>query len=469
MQQTASVACRPAPAADGLTFGLATVHYRWVALFLVWGGFLLSYIDRRAWSSIAASAGESIGIEVAMLGIFVTAFYAGYVIANIAGGIFTDMFGARVMTAAALIPLGLLTFSFSYTRSLWFGFVIQAAMGLAAGADYSAGMKIISAWFRRSRGVAMGLYTTATSLAVVLANATVPPFSQHYGWEAAFRILGVITVIWGIVSIVLLRNGPAQAAAAPRASRHEVTGLLKNRNLVLLAVAGCFGLWGTVGFVSWGNALMTKTYHVSPVMAGQVMTAFGVGAFIAKPVLGWLSDLRGVSPKALSILCMVCFALALVAFGQCSTVTQFFIVAPLIGVFGYGFLPVLMAMISDASGQKVAGSGAGLTNALWQSGSALSPLIVGQMYGLTHSFEVALITLAVGPVIACGALYGLSASAFKKEGISAKVWRRRTARNNRYRPACWEASCTSVSGVSLESRRPVVWRSSRIRVSALAA
>jgi len=206
----------------------AYARYRWTALFLVWGGFLVSYIDRRAWSSIAAPVGDAIGLEVAMLGVFVTAFYVGYVLANIVGGVLTDFFGARVMTAATLIPLGILTISFSFTRSLWFGIVIQAAMGLAAGADYSAGMKIIATWFRKDRGVAMGIFTTATSLAVVIANATVPVLSHNYGWETAFHILGIMTIIWGIISSSLLRNHPREEPVG-RTSRHEVVGLVKSQ------------------------------------------------------------------------------------------------------------------------------------------------------------------------------------------------------------------------------------------------
>jgi nitrate/nitrite transporter NarK len=56
--------------------------------------------------------------------------------------------------------------------------------------------------------------------------------------------------------------------------------------------------------------------------------------------------------------------------------------------------------MTDASGSKSAGAAAGLTNAIWQSGSAMAPLVVGQVYGRTHSFSLALMTLAAGPVVA---------------------------------------------------------------------
>ncbi len=209
--------CRFEP---GAIAGADASGYRWVALFIVWGAFLLSYIDRVAWSTVAAPVGASLGLNVSMLGAFVTAFYAGYVVANVIGGALTDLLGGRAMMTLALLPLGVFTFYFGETQTLSAGIVIQLAMGLAAGADYSAGMKIISAWFTKDRGRAMGIYTTATSLAVVLANGIVPSLSVRHGWSNAFRVLGVVTFTWGIVSLLLLKNGPLSEKHACR-EQHE--------------------------------------------------------------------------------------------------------------------------------------------------------------------------------------------------------------------------------------------------------
>ncbi|GAB3626198.1 D-galactonate transporter [Pandoraea terrae] len=382
--------------------------FRWVALFIVWAAFLLSYVDRVAWSTVAAPVGASLGIKVSLLGAFVTAFYAGYVIANIIGGMLTDYLGGRATMTLALLPLGVFTFGFGQTTSLTMGIVIQLAMGFAAGADYSAGMKVIPAWFTRDRGRAMGIYTTATSLAVVLANAIVPSLSAKYGWSSAFHMLGAVTFAWGIVSLLFLKNRPGGERAPAKNSAKEMLGLLRNRNLIFLSLAGCGGLWATVGFGAWGNALMTRQYGISPVVAGSIIASFGIGAVIAKPTLGWISDLPGMSRRLMSILCLLAFAVMLVIFGMCSTTTQFYIVAPVLGAFSYGYLPVLMAQISDASGKRLAGASAGWTNAIWQMGSAVSPLAVGNVYGGTHSVVLALLTLAVGPVIAVVAMLFVS-------------------------------------------------------------
>jgi sugar phosphate permease len=372
--------------------------YRWVALFIVWAAFLLSYIDRVAWSTVAAPVGASLGLKVAMLGAFVTAFYAGYVIANVVGGMLTELIGGRLMLTLALLPLGVLTFCFGYTTTLAVGIVIQFFMGFAAGADYSAGMKVIPAWFGRDRGRAMGLYTTATSLAVVIANAVVPSFSQRHGWASAFHMLGIVTIVWGVAALLLLRNAPKTDQPVARTTTREMLGLLRDRNLILLALAGFGGLWATVGFGAWGNALMTRQYGISPVVAGSIIASFGIGAVIAKPTLGWISDLGFVSRRWMSVVCLLAFTATLIVFGYCSTAAAFYVVAPVLGAFSFGYLPILMAQISDASGKRLAGASAGWTNAVWQTGSAVSPLAIGHVYGTTHSFVLALATLAIGPL-----------------------------------------------------------------------
>ena len=373
-------------------------RYRWLVLFVVWGAFLLSYVDRVAWSSVAAPVGHTLGISVSMLGAFVTAFYIGYVIANVVGGILTDTFGGRATLTLALIPLGIATFAFGFTQSLTMGIGIQFVMGLFAGADYSAGVKILTAWFGKERGKAMGLYTTATSLAVVITNATVPVISMTFGWSSAFRLLGLMTLVWAVVAYGIVRDTPTIQVRS-RIEKRQVIQLLKDRNLILLAIAGGGALWGTVGFGAWGNALMTKQYGISPVTAGSIAAWFGVGAVIAKPLLGWLSDVKKGARRALSIACLLGFALLLMTFGQASTEAQFYLIAPFLGATAFGYTPLLIAQVTEVSGSQFAGAAAGLTNAIWQMGSAISPLLVGHVYGLTHSFVYALAVLAAGPLL----------------------------------------------------------------------
>src|SRR5258706_10884350 len=92
--------------------------YRWVILLVTWAAFLLSFIDRLAWGNVAVSVGASLGMSIAALGIFVTAFYVGYVAANAIGGFFTDWLGCRLMLMADFVTLCPFTVLFRFNQYL---------------------------------------------------------------------------------------------------------------------------------------------------------------------------------------------------------------------------------------------------------------------------------------------------------------------------------------------------------------
>src|SRR4051812_11192399 len=85
---------------------------RWLILGIAWAALLMAFVDRLAWANLSVQVGGSIGLPIAGLGMFVTAFYVGYVSANVLGGFATDWLGPSRMLTLAMIPLGASTFLF---------------------------------------------------------------------------------------------------------------------------------------------------------------------------------------------------------------------------------------------------------------------------------------------------------------------------------------------------------------------
>lgn len=379
--------------------GIGGLNYRWVILFVVWISFLISFVDRLAWGNVAISVGQSLGMPVAALGVFVTAFYVGYVIANFIGGFSSDWLGPRVVLAGAIIPLGIFTLLFGFTTSVVVGIVFQAVMGLAAGADYSACVKLITAWFdKRNRGFAMGLFLTASSLGVLVTNAIVPTILQMISWQAVYQVLGAATILIGILSYVLLRDKPRNVPVLITA-KPDLGILLKNRDLVFLALAGFGAFWGTWGFAFWANALMIRGHGLSPVSAGFIVALVGAGAIAGKPIVGLVSDWFGGVRKIPIIICLVAFGTMLLLFGMLSTELEFRLAAPILGVAAFVYSPLMGAMVAETVGIQRAGSATGVTAAFWQLGSAIVPIVVGLAFQATNSFYFAFVTLAAGPIL----------------------------------------------------------------------
>ncbi len=374
--------------------------YRWVIMGTAWAAYVISIMDRQAWSNVAASVGGGFGLPVAALGVFVTAFLAGYVVSNAAGGVVADWIGPRRLISFALIPMGVFTFLFGGAKSVTAGIAIQLCMGLLAGADYAAGLKLVLSWFRRTdRGLATGIFMTATSFGVVFANAVVPTLMEAIGWQDVYRVLGGFTALAGVACFALLRDAPA-GSDLPTGIRPDIRVLLRDRNLVLLSLAGFGALWGTWGFAFWANALMVRGHGVSVVDAGLVVASFGVGAIVAKPVIGFISDRLGGRRKLPALVCLVLFVATLLLFGQMTTLGGFRLVAPVLGVAAFVYSPMLNVMVAETAGRALAGSALGISNAIGQLGSTIVPLAVGAVYGGTGSFSAAIWALAVGPALA---------------------------------------------------------------------
>ncbi len=371
--------------------------FRWVLLLIAWAAFFMSFADRLAWSNLAGAVSKSLSLPLAGLGVFVTAFYIGYSLSNVLAGFAGDWIGPRVTLAGSLVALGASTFFFGSVTSITMGLLLQVLMGLTAGADYVAGVKLIATWFGKlERGRAMGLFMTATSLAVVVTNIVVPMLLSRFGWESAYRVLGLVTIGLGAVAFLIVRDAPGQSDGGR--GKPDLAALWHNRELRLLGLAGFGALWGTWGFAFWAGTLMVRGHGLSVAQSGFVVALFGAGAIVAKPLIGLLSDLLGGRRKALVIACLAFFVVMMLVFSQLSTLSGFAIAGPLLGIGAFAYSPLMNLMVAEASGAGLASSGAGVTNAFWGLGNVIVPSLLGFVFQATGSFVLACLTLSAGPL-----------------------------------------------------------------------
>ncbi len=332
---------------------------RWLILLLAWLCYLMSSVDRFAWSSLSLRAQAELGFPLAQLATFVTAYFVGYVASNCISGMLTDRLGPRLALSAAVIGTGVFTMAFGFTHSYWGGLAMQCAMGLATGADYAACIKIVAAWFEREeRGRALGIWFTATSLGVVIANSLALPLANVLGWRGAYVGLGATTIGTGLLGLAFLRDAPSHAEQKSEPPR--IIALLRNRNLVLVSIAGFGALWGTWGFTFSANALMVK------------------------------------GP---AIMCLTGFVAMLLVFATIRSEAWFFVVGPMLGVAAFAYSPLMAAMVAEAVRGDSTGTASGLSNALWQLGGVVVPVAIGYAFGLTQSFTVPFFVLALGPLL----------------------------------------------------------------------
>jgi sugar phosphate permease len=390
---------RPTPPATAGEVSQST-RYRWVILLVAFAAWVISFLDRLAWGNVGLDVSRELGSPLSQLGIFVTSFYCGYVVSNFLMGFVTDRIGARATLTLALLPLGAATFLFGNVRTVFAGLALQCVMGLAAGADYAACIKLLASWFdTKRRGLALGILTTGPSVGIAVSNAVYPWFLSGHQWRDLYYLLGGVTVFIGVACFLFLRNAPSGSTARLKSQKPNVIALLKNRDLRLLAVAGFGANWATWGFAFWSNALMIKGHHMSVADAGKISMLFGIGAVCAKPLVGWITDRMGGKRRPAIIISLVAFAILFLVFGQLNGKVSFLLIAPFLGAAAFVYAPLMAAMAADLVGPAATGSAVGAMNAFWQLGSVIAPTVAGLVFARTNSFTATLATLAIGPAV----------------------------------------------------------------------
>lgn len=380
-------------------------HYRWLVLLACWASFTLTSVDRSTWGPASVFVGDSLAVPLASLGAFATAYYIGYVVSNAFSGFASDAFGGRLVLTVSLLGAGIAMMLFGSVTSPAVGILIQAVVGLFAGADYAAGIRLITSWFRpRELGLALGIFVTATSIGTAIANLVVPALISRSGWETSYHLFGAISAGTAIALFFTVRPGPLLEARPGAQDRNRTPGivtLVRNSNLLLTCFAGLCAFWGLYGFVTWSNALMIKGRGLSPETAGVVVAIFAISAILAKPLIGFVSDrfFRGAR-KAPAIALFGLFGAILILFGTLETATAFIWAAPFLGIAAYGWSPLIVSLVPRIVPGSATGAASGVANATWQLGSVFAPLAVGAVFAATASFNAAFITLAVGPFLA---------------------------------------------------------------------
>lgn len=380
---------------------------RWIAwrvVFCGWLAFFCSFIDRLTWPPVIPLAAGELGLSAAQAGGFMSAFFFGYLITQLPGGMLADRLGTRKVLLASFVLMGMFTLSIAVVPGFWTGISMRFLAGIGSGAVLAASVKGVYDHFGPSRrATAMGLFMTSGPLGLLIANLLSPMIAAGYGWRASFVIAGGITLVaFGLSWLILPRGTGLRLAEGGSGAgmMSSLRSLFANRDLMLTAAAGFFAMWGTWGTLTWANAYMNQGLGLSLKQSGQIMALFGLGAFLGQPVAGWIADRFRNHRRQVSMVIFACFAVLLWLFGHNRDTAQLAVLAPLLGAGAFIFGPVLNTFISELAKPRQVGTAIGFCNGVWQFGSLVSPVTAGMLLDRTGNYVWAFGVLAAGPLLA---------------------------------------------------------------------
>ncbi|WP_251423929.1 MFS transporter [Veillonella agrestimuris] len=387
-------------------------------LISVWLTFLISFVVRLSWSSVMPIVNEALNFTPQMGTSYLSAFYLGYALAVLPGGILADRIGYRKTILFSLLSMSIVTALMSTIDSYTYGWVLRFLLGIASGPVQASCLSALGDHFGpNQRGAAVGIFMSCTSFGITTVNLYAPVVATYYGWQMAFLVTAALPLLVLLLSYFTVRK-PSAEVLAQRALedggvdltekpslKDNLRHILQNRNIKFLAIAGFFATGTTWGVTQWANLYMVKQLGVTAIYAGQVMSAFGTAALIAKPTIGILSDLLPIKKNHLAALVMFLFAPALILFASTTNVDMLFIVGPILGVGAFMHSALTNALVVQSAEPRLRGTTAGFVNLFNQIGVMLAPMLLSQVLTFTGNYQYALMSIAVAPVLGAIALF----------------------------------------------------------------
>ncbi|MCA1613236.1 MAG: MFS transporter [Acidobacteria bacterium] len=169
-----------------------------------------------------------------------------------------DVLSARRLFAASAVAGALANAAFGlFAAELTLGLVLRFATGACLAGVYPPGMKIMATWFRRGRGLALGVLVGALTLgkaAPYLVNAV-----GSGEWRANLIFVSALAVAGGFVVLLFVSDGP-HALPPARFDFTQARQVFRNRG-VWLANFGYLGhMWELYAMWTWTPALLRASF-----------------------------------------------------------------------------------------------------------------------------------------------------------------------------------------------------------------
>ena len=265
--------------------------YRWVIMALAATSFTMAFVSRFAWPPLISVVSPIMGISFTEAMAYMTAFYIGYVVTQIPGGVLADRFGPRVVLAAAMALQGLGTLGMGLTVDYQVGFFLRVVCGLGAGCVYSSCLKAVVSWFSPAqRGLAIGVLMTSPTIGIAIPNFVMPLLiDSGMTWQGAFKSVGAAVLILAAVLLVFMKEAAVKGGGPRKSFLVGLKFVFGNRNILLISLAGFSIIWVQIGFGSVGNPYLVSNLGLTVAEAGRIMMIYGLIGILMPSLAGYLS------------------------------------------------------------------------------------------------------------------------------------------------------------------------------------
>ena len=313
----------------------------------------------------------------------------GFAFGGIVMGRVADRIGIMLPVMAGAVILGLGYVLASQVASYWAFVVVQAVLIGALGSSVTFGPLVadVSFWFKRRRGIAIGIAASGN----YLAGAVWPPILEAaiaaHGWRSAYLAIGIFVIATMIpLAFFLRQRADLDAQDPPSPAVLSRVQLSPQALKVLLCVAG----------VACCVAMSMPQVHMvaycldlgyGPARGAEMLSVMlGLG-IVSRVGSGFIADrIGGLRTLILGSLLQM---LALMAFLPFDGLVSLYLISALFGLSQGGIVPSYALIVREFFPAREASRLVSLVLMATVMGMAIGGWMSGEIYDLTGSYFAA--------------------------------------------------------------------------------
>jgi sugar phosphate permease len=353
------------------------------------------WVQNFGWSRATVTSGNAFGKVI--VGLF--AFIAGWII---------DRFGPRRVMLTGIMMGGMALIGLSMVTSLWQFYIcyLFSALGYMCGGPLP-NQVLISRWFNKSRGKAMGIAYLGIGIGGMLVPQIARWLNFEFGWHNALMILGILMIAIALPMTWFVKDNPAinPVQIKQEESKVPLSSILKRLPFYFLLVGSMCSIGAVSGTSQNLKLFFSIDLKFSQEQAANVISMVLASSIIGRLLMGWMADRFPKKYVMIFIYMLVAGSIPLLYFASSPGVIYLF--AFIFGLGLGGDYMIIPLMAAELFGVRVLGRIMGIIITFDGFSEAFSPLLVGWLRDRSDSYAngfSALILLAIIGTIAVSML-----------------------------------------------------------------